>query len=407
MTQLSGKNILLIIGGGIAAYKALALIRLIKKAGGGVDAILTGAGAQFVTPMSVSALTGRKVRTDLFDLGEEAQMGHIEASRAADLIVVAPATADLMAKLAGGLANDLASTTLIATDAPVLMAPAMNVRMWHHHATLRNLATLRADGVGFVGPEDGEMACGEFGPGRLAEPESIFQAIVDTMAPAEKPLTGIRALVTSGPTHEPVDPVRYFANRSSGKQGHAIAAALASAGAETYLISGPVALPDPRGVLVTHVQTARDMMAAVDAVKSVDVAVFAAAVADWRAGDEAVEKIKKGPGKDAGPPQFNLVENPDILASIANRTEGRPGLVIGFAAETENLIENARAKRERKNCDWIIANDVSPQTGIMGGDRTKVHLITGAEIEDWPEGEKTEIAARLAARIAAELGVEV
>ena len=409
MTQLGGKHILLIIGGGIAAYKALELVRLIRKAGGSVDAILTRAGAEFITPMSVTALTGGAVRTELFDLGREAEMGHIEASRAADLVVVAPATADLMAKLAGGLANDLASTTLLAANKPVLMAPAMNVAMWHHPATVRNLGTLIADGVSFVGPGEGEMACGEFGLGRLAEPQEIFDAISHALVPTPKPLAGARALVTSGPTHEPIDPVRYFANRSSGKQGHAIAAALAAAGAETYLVSGPVALPDPPGVSVTHVQTARDMLAAVAAARPVDVAVFAAAVADWRTPDEAEQKIKKsrkGRKTKAPPPDITLVENPDILGTVSALAEGRPGLVIGFAAETENIVEHARAKRKRKGCDWILANDVSPETGTMGGDRTKVHLITEADIEDWPEGTKTEIAARLVARIAAALGGE-
>ncbi|VAW10206.1 Phosphopantothenoylcysteine decarboxylase / Phosphopantothenoylcysteine synthetase [hydrothermal vent metagenome] len=406
MTQLSGKHILLIIGGGIAAYKALELVRLIRKADGSVDAILTRAGAEFVTPMSVTALTGAQVRTDLFDLGEEAEMGHIEASRAADLVVVAPATADLMAKLAGGLANDLASTTLLAADKPVLMAPAMNVAMWHHPATVRNLGILIADGVSFVGPGEGEMACGEFGPGRLAEPEEIFGAIIEALLPTPKPLAGARALVTSGPTHEPIDPVRYFANRSSGKQGHAIAAALAAAGAETYLVTGPVALADPPGVAVTHVQTARDMLAAVSASAKVDVAVFAAAVADWRTPDEADQKIKKGGKAKAGPPKIDLVENPDILAVVSSLSEDRPGLVIGFAAETENIISHAKAKRKRKGCDWMVANDVSPETGIMGGDRTRVHLITEAQAETWPEGTKTEIAARLVARIALALGGE-
>ena len=404
MTQLSGKTILLIIGGSIAAYKALDLIRLINKKGGNVSAILTGAGAEFVTPMSVSALTGSQVRSDLFDTSAEMQMGHIELSRSADLVVVAPATADQMAKLATGLANDLASTTLLATDTPVLMAPAMNVRMWHHAATVRNLAALAADGIGFVGPDEGEMACGEFGLGRMAEPDDILKSIIDHFHTPEKsvakPLAGRRALVTSGPTHEPIDPVRYFANRSSGKQGHAIAAALAAAGADTTLITGPVGLADPPTVNVTHVETARDMAAAVSAALPVDVAVFAAAVADWRIDQEANQKIKK---TKAGLPKFALTENPDILATTAKLESNRPELVIGFAAETENIVAHAKAKRKRKSCDWILANDVSPQSGVMGGDDNKVHLISKDSTEDWPKSSKTEVAARLTQKIATAL----
>jgi phosphopantothenoylcysteine decarboxylase/phosphopantothenate--cysteine ligase len=401
MTNLDGKRILLIVGGGIAAYKALELVRLIGKAGGGVQAILTPAGAEFVTPMSLAALTGSEVRTDLFDLGAEAGMGHIELSRAADLVVVAPATADLMARAATGRADDLASTTLLATDKPVLMAPAMNVRMWHHAATQRNLATLAADGVRIVGPGEGEMACGEFGLGRLAEPDEILAAIADMLAPAEKPLAGLRALVTSGPTQEPIDPVRYIANRSSGKQGHAIAAALAAAGAETRLVSGPVDIADPPGVAVTHVETARDMLAAALAALPADIAVFAAAVADWRVEATSAAKIKKG---ETGPPSLAFTENPDILATVSALESGRPGLVIGFAAETERVVEHARAKLKTKGCDWIVANDVSPATGVMGGDTNTVHIVSAGGVEDWPETTKAEVARRLVARIASALG---
>lgn len=398
MTELNGKRILLIVGGGIAAYKALELVRLIAKAGGTTQAILTAAGAEFVTPMSLAALTGEEVRTSLFDLGREAEMGHIELSRSADLIVVAPATADLMAKAATGRADDLASTTLLATDTAVLMAPAMNVRMWHHAATRRNLRTLMSDGVRIVGPDEGDMACGEFGFGRLAEPPEILAAIAEMLAPAEKPLAGRRALVTSGPTHEPIDPVRYLANRSSGKQGHAIAAALAAAGADTVLISGPVDIPDPAGVATVHIETARDMLAAVEAAMPTDIAIFAAAVADWRAADTAGQKIKKG---DDAPPALDLTENPDILASIAQRTDSRPPLVIGFAAETGQVIEHAQAKLKRKACDWIVANDVAPGTGVMGGDRNTVHIVTADGVEDWPETSKADVARRLVDRIAA------
>ena len=410
-SPVSGKRILLIIGGGIAAYKVLDLIRRLKERGAGVRAILTKAGAEFVTPLSVSSLTGDKVYTDLFSLTDEAEMGHIELSRDADLLVVAPATADLMAKMASGLANDLASTALLATDKRVLLAPAMNVRMWAHPATTRNVAQLGADGVLFVGPNEGAMACGEFGPGRMAEPMDILAAIEQALGgptalpppgplaklTGPKPLAGKHVLVTSGPTHEPIDPVRYIANRSSGKQGHAIAAAAAEAGARVTLISGPVTIADPAGVTVLRVESAREMKAAVEAALPADIAIFAAAVADWRVAGAADEKIKK---IKSGPPTFSMVENPDILASIAGAATGRPPLVIGFAAETEKVIEHARAKLARKGCDLIVANDVSPGTGVMGGDRNTVHLVGADSVETWPELPKDEVARRLVAAIA-------
>jgi phosphopantothenoylcysteine decarboxylase/phosphopantothenate--cysteine ligase len=393
---LANKRILLIIGGGIAAYKVLELIRRLRERGAAARAILTAAGAQFVTPLSLASLTGDKVYDDLFSLTDEAEMGHIELSRAADLVVVAPATADLMAKMAAGLANDLASTALMATDKPVLIAPAMNVRMWLHPATQRNLAQLTADGVRVVGPGEGDMACGEFGPGRMAEPAEILAAIESFFTAQDGPLKGRRALVTAGPTHEPIDPVRYLANRSSGRQGYAIAAALAELGADTTLVSGPTALGDPVGVKTVRVETAEQMLSAARAALPADVGVFAAAVADWRAQAQANAKIKK-PGN--GTPALSLTENPDILATLA-RDRARPGLVIGFAAETENVIANATDKRARKGCDWIIANDVSPATGIMGGENNTIHLVTAGGVEDWPSMPKAEVARRLAARIA-------
>jgi phosphopantothenoylcysteine decarboxylase/phosphopantothenate--cysteine ligase len=396
------RRILLVIGGGVAAFKALELARLLRRRGYAVRGVLTQAAQHFVTPLSVSALTADKVYTDLFSLTDEAEMGHIELSRDADLVVVAPATADLMAKLAGGLANDLASTLLLATDKAVLMAPAMNVRMWLHPATLRNRATLEADGVAFVGPDEGEMACGEFGPGRMAEPEAIAEAVDRMLAGGrEGPLQGRRVLVTSGPTVEPIDPVRFIANRSSGKQGHAIAAACAALGAEVTLVSGPVAIPDPVGVRTVHVESAREMLAAVEAALPADAAIFCAAVADWRVAHEGGQKLKKEAG--AAPPSLALVENPDILATIARRTTGRPQLVIGFAAETEKVVEHARGKLARKACDWIVANDVGG-TGVMGGDRNTVHLVTREGVEDWPTMDKTAVAAALAERIARTLG---
>ncbi len=393
---MRGKSILLIIGGGIAAYKSLELIRRLREQGMAVRAILTAAGAEFVTPLSVSALTGEKVFQDLFSLTDEAEMGHIQLSRSADLIVVAPATADLMAKLANGHANDLASTALLATDKPVLMAPAMNVRMWNHPATQRNLKTLKKDGVIFVGPDDGEMACGEFGPGRMAEPLAIAAAIENALAQPGA-LSGMKALVTAGPTHEPLDPVRFIANRSSGKQGYAIANALAAAGADTTLVSGPVEIAAPSNVRLLKVQTAREMLAACESVLPVDVGVFTAAVADWRPELAANSKIKKA--EDGASPGVKLIANPDILAAIAKGAK-RPPLVIGFAAETEDVIAHARAKRAKKGCDWIVANDVSPATGIMGGDKNTVHLITAKDTESWPEMDKAEVGKRLAARIA-------
>lgn len=397
---MRGKSVLLIIGGGIAAYKSLELVRRLRERGIAVRAILTGAGAEFVTPLSVSALTGEKVFQDLFSLTDEAEMGHIQLSRSADLVVVAPATADLMAKLANGHANDLASTALLATDKPVLMAPAMNVRMWNHPATQRNLKTLKKDGVIFVGPDDGEMACGEFGPGRMAEPLAIVAAIENALA-APGPLTGIKALVTAGPTHEPLDPVRFIGNRSSGKQGYAIADALARAGAETVLVSGPVEIAAPSNVKLLKVQTAREMLAACESILPVDVGVFTAAVADWRPELAANSKIKKT--DDASAPPVKLIANPDILATIAQGKK-RPQLVIGFAAETDSVIEHAKSKRVKKGCDWIVANDVSPATGIMGGDKNSVHLITASGTESWPELDKTEVGTRLATRIAKALG---
>ena len=398
---LAGKRVLLIVAGGIAAYKALALIRLLRGAGCGVTCVLTRAGAQFVTPLSLQALSESKVYTDIFSLTDESEMGHIQLSRAADLLVVVPATADLLAKMAAGLADDLASTVLLATDKKVLVAPAMNVRMWQHPATAANMATLAARGVAVVGPDEGAMACNEFGPGRLAEPPEILAAIARLLAPAPQPLAGTHALVTSGPTHEPIDPVRYLANRSSGKQGHAIAAALAALGARVTLVSGPVAIADPPGVRVVRVETAAAMLAACQAALPADVAVCAAAVADWRMANPAAGKIKKIPG--AAPPVLDLVPNPDILATLCAPGPARPRLVIGFAAETAELRANAEAKRARKGCDWIVANDVSPETGIMGGDDNAVHLITAEGTEDWPRLPKSEVATRLAARIAAAL----
>ena len=393
---MRGNSVLLIIGGGIAAYKSLELIRRLKERGATVRAILTKAGAEFVTPLSVGSLTGEKVFTDLFSLTDEAEMGHIQLSRSADLVVVAPATADLMAKLANGHASDLASTALLATDKPVLMAPAMNVRMWNHPATQRNLATLKADGTIFIGPADGEMACGEYGPGRLAEPLEIVAAIQNALA-MPGPLSGVKALVTAGPTQEPLDPVRYLANRSSGKQGYAIADALTHAGAETILVSGPVSIAPPSRVKLIRVENAREMLAACESVLPVDVAVCAAAVADWRPETAANGKIKKSAG--APPPSVALAANPDILATLSKGAR-RPSLVIGFAAETDNVIQHAQEKRARKGCDWIVANDVSPGTGIMGGEKNTVHLITANEIEDWPEMDKKDVGSRLAARIA-------
>jgi len=394
-----GKSILLIIGGGIAAYKSLELVRRLSERGVRTRAILTRAGAQFVTPLSVASLTGEKVYDNLFSLTDEAQMGHIQLSRSADLVVVAPATADLMAKMANGLANDLASTALLATDKKVLMAPAMNVRMWESASVRRNRTTLEKDGVLFAGPNDGEMACGEYGPGRMAEPLEIVAAIERALA-IEGPLAGVKALVTAGPTREPVDPVRFLANHSSGKQGYAIAEALMRAGAETTLVSGPVSIAAPDGVKLQRVTTAREMLAACEAALPADVLVMAAAVADWRPDIAANSKIKKS--TDRVVPLIKLVENPDILATLA-RSVQRPRLVIGFAAETDDVVQNAVAKLSRKGADWIIANDVSGD--VMGGDKNRIHLVSAAGveaplIEEWPEMTKNEVGARLAARIA-------
>jgi phosphopantothenoylcysteine decarboxylase/phosphopantothenate--cysteine ligase len=393
--SLAGKRVLLIVSGGIAAYKSLELIRLLVKADGAVTCVLTKAGANFVTPLSLQALSGAKVYIDLFSLTDESEMGHIELSRAADLVVVAPATADILAKMAAGICDDLATTLLLATDKRVLAAPAMNVRMWQHAATVANLATLAQRGVIVVPPDEGPMACGEFGPGRLAQPPVIFGAIAQALG-AGGPLARRHVIVTSGPTHEPIDPVRYIANRSSGRQGHAIAVALAGLGARVTLISGPVALADPPGLEVVHVETAAEMLNAVNAALPADVAVFAAAVGDWRAAETAVQKIKKTAG---GPSALQLTENPDILATVAADSPRRPRLVIGFAAETEHLADYAAAKRRRKNCDWIVANNVGG-TGIMGGAENEVLLITADGQEAWPRMDKTALAEQLAARIA-------
>ncbi|HEY2658879.1 MAG TPA: bifunctional phosphopantothenoylcysteine decarboxylase/phosphopantothenate--cysteine ligase CoaBC [Caulobacteraceae bacterium] len=392
---MQAKRILLIVGGGVAAYKALELTRLLRKADVGVTPILTRAGAEFVTPLSLSALAESKVYQDLFSLTDEAEMGHIQLSRSADLIVVVPATADLMARAAQGLANDLASTTLLATDKPVLMAPAMNVRMWEHPATRRNVARLMADGVRFVGPDEGVMACGEYGPGRMAEPEAIFHAVMNALA-VDRPLVGKHVLVTAGPTAEPIDPVRLITNRSSGKQGYAIAAALSRLGAEVTLVSGPTALSAPAGVRRIDVETAQQMLAAVQAALPADAAVCVAAVSDWRADEVFGVKLKKG---EDGPPVLRLVENPDILAALSATGPRRPALVVGFAAETNDVEAHARAKLARKGCDWIVANDVS-EDGVMGGGDNTVMIITKDHLERWERAPKDAVAARLADRIA-------
>jgi len=398
--MLTGKRILLIIGGGIAAYKSLELIRRLQDQGARVTPVLTRAGSEFVTPLSVSALAGVPVHQDLFDLTAEAEMGHIQLSRSADLVVVAPATADLMAKMAQGLAGDLASTLLLATDTPVMVAPAMNVRMWQHRATQRNIETLKEDGVSFVGPNEGDMACGEYGPGRMAEPDEIVAAIGGALQ--DGPLLGRRILVTSGPTHEPIDPVRYIANRSSGAQGTAIAAALRDLGASVIFVTGPADVPPPPGVQVVRVQSAREMSDAVDAAFPVDAGVFAAAVADWRVNGASDQKLKKS--RD-GLPALEFTENPDILKRISHMEDGRPQLVVGFAAETNDVIEHATAKRKRKGCDWIVANDVSPETGIMGGTENAVILISDHGADIWPRMGKNEVARELAGRISQALGV--
>jgi phosphopantothenoylcysteine decarboxylase / phosphopantothenate---cysteine ligase len=413
---VQGKRILLIVGGGIAAYKSLELVRRLKERGASVRAIVTRGGAEFVTPLSLSVLTEERAFTELFDLKDEAEIGHIRLPREADLIVVAPATADLLAKMAHGLADDLATAVLLAADKQVLAAPAMNVRMWEHPATKRNIATLKSDGTQFVGPDEGDMACGEYGLGRMTEPQAILETIESLLGeqtastmrgrtPAKSlgsPLRGRRVLITSGPTQEPIDPVRYIANRSSGKQGHALARAAAALGADVTLVSGPVALPDPQGVTVVKVETAHEMLAATLAALPADIAICAAAVADWRAADESLHKLKKQNQVEA---ELKLTLNPDILVTIAKPGPKRPHLVIGFAAETENLVENATAKRRSKGADWIVANDVWPGTGAMGGDHTQVHLITGGGVEDWPPLSKDETAARLLARAADALAV--
>jgi len=400
--MLQGERILLVIGGGIAAYKSLDLIRRLQERGAAVRAILTKGGQQFITPLAVGAIAGERAFTDLFDPRSEFDIGHIRLARETDLVVVAPATADLLAKMAGGHADDLASAVLLATDRPVLIAPAMNPRMWEHAATRRNFALLAADGIACVGPNAGAMAeRGEHGLGRMAEPLEIVAAIEQLLGGNEgvKPLQGRRVIVTSGPTHEPIDPVRYIANRSSGRQGHAIARAAAEAGAEVTLISGPVDLPDPAGINIVHVETARDMLEAVEKALPADVAVFAAAVADWRVAAPNTRKFKKG----TEVPTLVLAENPDILAAVAGRKSKRPALVIGFAAETERVIENAKMKLARKHCDWILANDVSEGTGIMGGESNRIHLVTADGVETWPLQPKREVARMLVSRIAAAL----
>jgi phosphopantothenoylcysteine decarboxylase/phosphopantothenate--cysteine ligase len=392
-------RVLLIVGGGIAAYKSLDLIRRLKERGLAVRCILTKAAEQFVTPLAAGAIVGGRVYSDLFDPAHEFDIGHIRLARESDLIVVAPATADLMAKMAGGHADDLATAVLLASTAKILLAPAMNPRMWSNKATQRNVAQLVADGAVLIGPNEGEMAeANERGLGRMAEPTEIAAAVNELLAEAPRPLKGRRLLVTSGPTHEPIEPVRYISNRSSGKQGHAIAAAAARAGAEVMLVSGPVTLPDPPGVTAVHVESAREMLDAVKRALPVDAAIFAAAVADWRAAQVTGQKIKKSVGE--APPSLRLAENPDILATVAHLTSGRPRLVIGFAAETENVVANAKAKLARKGSDWILANDVSPQTGIMGGDRNTIHLVSADGVESWPTQSKEEVASALIERIA-------
>ena len=398
--MLHGKRILLIVAGGIAAFKSLELIRRLRERGAAVRCVVTEAGAKFVTPLSLQALSEDRVYTDMFSLTDENEMGHIQLSRDADLLVVAPATANILARMAGGMADDLAATVLLATDKPVLAAPAMNVRMWTHAATVANVETLKKRGVTFVGPNDGAMACNEHGPGRMSEPSEIVAAI-EALLTKEQPLAGKRALVTSGPTREAIDPVRYISNHSSGKQGHAIAAALSRLGAEVTLVSGPVMVADPPGVRTIHVDSADQMLAACLAAGTIDVAVCAAAVADWKVAKASDAKIKKKPG--APPPALDLAPNPDILATLSKPGAGRPTVVVGFAAETENLVANAIDKRKRKGCDWIVANDVSPAIGTFGGERNTVHLISATGVEDWPTLAKDEVAGRLAARIALHL----
>ena len=393
--MLQGRRVLLVISGGIAAYKSLDLIRRLRERGASVRVVMTAAAKQFVTPLAAAALSGERVYDDLFSLTDESEMGHLRLAQEADLVLVAPATADLLAKMAAGIADDLAATALLATNRPILVAPAMNTRMWDNRATQENLARLAARGVKRVGPAAGPLAEGETGMGRMSEPLEIVAA-AETLLGAGAALAGRRALVTSGPTHEPIDPVRFIANRSSGKQGHAIAAALARRGAATVLVTGPTAEPDPPGVSVVHIGTAREMLAACTAALPADIAVCAAAVADWRA-EEAPQKIKK----KGAPPTLRLVENPDILATLSAAGNLRPRLVVGFAAETENLIANAQAKRAKKGCDWILANDVSVTSGTFGGDANTIHLVSEAGVEDWPPLSKRDVAERLAERIAA------
>lgn len=400
--MIAAKRVLLIVSGGIAAYKTLELIRRLRERGISVRCVLTAGGAQFVTPLSLSALSEDKVYTEIFSLTDESEMGHIRLSRESDLLVVVPASADIMARMAGGLANDLATTVLLATDKPVMFAPAMNVRMWEHPATQANIATLESRGLIRIGPDAGNMACGEYGLGRMSEPMTIVEAVENHFAgPGARPLAGSRALVTSGPTREAIDPVRYLSNHSSGKQGHAIAAALAGLGAKTSLITGPVALPDPAGVSVVHVESAADMLVSCQAALPAEIAVCAAAVSDWRIATAASEKLKKDRG---GPPALELTENPDILRTLSQAENRRPSLVVGFAAETEKVVEHAIEKRQRKGCDWILANDVSPETGTLGGDSNVIHFVHEDGVEDWPRMTKQEVADRLALRIAAHMG---
>ena len=394
---MQGKRVLLIVSGGIAAIKIPEVIRSIRELGGSVRCVLTKGGEQFVTPLSLAALSEDKVYTDLFSLTDESEMGHINLSRDADVLMVAPASANILAKMAAGLANDLASTVLLATDKPVIYVPSMNVRMWEHMATQANVQTLEARGVTFIGPVEGDMACGEYGMGRMVEPAEIIQGLKAFFHDTPRHLRGRHAIVTSGPTFEPIDPVRYFANRSSGKQGHAIAAALSDLGCRTTLITGPTNLADPVGCDVIRIETAREMLAATEAALPADIAVFAAAVADWRTSGEAQEKIKKQPG--ATPPSLEMVENPDILKTVSTSGNLRPTLVVGFAAETNDVLTNASEKRARKGCDWIVANDVSPATGTFSGDNNTVHLITDGAVEDWPRMTKTDVAQQLAGRI--------
>lgn len=398
---LAGKRILLVIAGGIAAYKSLDLIRRLRERGADVRPIMTRGAQEFVTPLAVGALSASHVYTELFSREDEQDVGHIRLARECDLVLVAPATADLMAKMANGLADDLASTVLLATDRPVLIAPAMNPKMWVHPATQRNLALLQRDRINAIGPMEGEMAeSGERGRGRMAEPLEIVARVEDLLS-GPKPLAGLKAIVTSGPTHEPIDPVRYIANRSSGKQGHAIAAALARLGADVTLVSGPVTIPDPAGVQTSHVERAEEMRDAVLSALPADIAVMVAAVADWRVATSAEQKIKKQPGE--APPPLQLAENPDILKTVGHHAK-RPRLVVGFAAETENVEENGRAKLERKGADLIVANDVSPETGVMGGDRNRVRLISRDGVEAWPDLSKDDVAERLALWIATQIG---